>query len=358
MSLSISLNPSTTALVIITDIFGLTDDIIDLALTLKNGHCATIVDPYQGVRQTFANEAQAYQRFIEQCGHDAYVDKIFSVIDSLSTKVKILSFSAGASAAFRLTERFSPGTIEHLIGFYPSQIRHHLGVNPNCPVTLIFPCEEDHFDVDKVIQSVSKSNAVQCIKTTWRHGFMNPQSDNYNDEAASVLGNIINKGIPMNITIRHSEPQDYVAIKEIYQQPSCYAGTLQLPYPSEDKWQQRLSKSSDNVYSLVAELDGKIVGQIGMEVFSSPRRKHVANIGMAVSENVQGQGVGSKLIAAMIDLANNWLAVTRIELEVYTDNTAGKALYEKHGFVLEGTAKGYAFRDGQYVDTYLMAKVS
>ena len=161
----------------------------------------------------------------------------------------------------------------------------------------------------------------------------------------------------MNPTIRHSEPRDYVGIQEMFQQRSCYAGTLQLPYPSEEKWQKRLSGSKDNAYSLVAELDGKIVGQISMEVLNSPRRKHVANIGMAVSENAQGQGVGSKLLEAVVDLATNWLAVTRIELEVYTDNTAGKALYEKHGFVIEGTAKKYAFRDGQYVDAFLMARV-
>ncbi|MCJ8268879.1 MAG: GNAT family N-acetyltransferase [Psychrosphaera sp.] len=161
----------------------------------------------------------------------------------------------------------------------------------------------------------------------------------------------------MNPTIRHSEPRDYVGIQEMFQQRSCYAGTLQLPYPSEEKWQKRLSGSKDNAYSLVAELDGKIVGQISMEVLNSPRRKHVANIGMAVSENAQGQGVGSKLLEAVVALAPNWLAVTRIELEVYTDNTAGKALYEKHGFVIEGTAKKYAFRDGQYVDAFLMARV-
>lgn len=162
----------------------------------------------------------------------------------------------------------------------------------------------------------------------------------------------------MDIIIRHSEPGDYVGIKEIYEQPSCYAGTLQLPYPPEDKWQKRLAGNNENAYSLVAELDGKIVGQIGMEVFSSPRRKHAANIGMGVSEDCQGKGVGSKLLGAMLDLANNWLAVTRVELEVYTDNVAGKALYEKHGFVLEGTARNYAFRDGKYVDAFLMAKVN
>jgi putative acetyltransferase len=161
----------------------------------------------------------------------------------------------------------------------------------------------------------------------------------------------------MDIIIRHSEPDDFAAIKAIYEQPSCYAGTLQLPFPSEDMWQKRLSTTAPNSYSLVAIVDDNIVGQIGLQVFSTPRRKHVSNIGMGVCESHQGKGVGSKMLAAILDLANNWLAVKRIELEVYTDNVAGKALYEKHGFVIEGTAKAYAFRDGHYTDVYLMAKV-
>lgn len=95
-----------------------------------------------------------------------------------------------------------------------------------------------------------------------------------------------------------------------------------------------------------------------MEVFSNPRRKHVANIGMAVSESWQGKGVGSQLLEHALNLAEKWLVVRRIELEVYTDNEAAITLYRKHGFIIEGTAKSYAFRDGQYVDVHLMAKVS
>jgi dienelactone hydrolase len=182
--------PLASPFVVITDIFGLTDDVIALA----KEHSATIIDPYQGVHQSFTNEAQAYQHFIEQCGHDAYVDRIWSVINSMPNGVKVLSFSAGASAVWRLTERFSPHKIEHLIGFYPSQIRHHLNVNPNSPVTLIFPSKENHFDVDKVIKNVSKSASVQCIKTAWRHGFMNPRSDNYHEQAVTVFANVMNKG--------------------------------------------------------------------------------------------------------------------------------------------------------------------
>ena len=161
----------------------------------------------------------------------------------------------------------------------------------------------------------------------------------------------------MNIKIRHSEKADIKGIKEIYEQPSCYAGTLQLPYPSLDKWHKFLDNPRENFHSLIAEIDGQIIGQIGMEVMTQARRKHVANIGMAVSEKFQGKGVGSQLLKDVLDLADNWAAVKRIELEVYTDNDGAVELYKKFGFVIEGEAKHYAFRNGEYVDVFLMARL-
>ncbi len=157
--------------------------------------------------------------------------------------------------------------------------------------------------------------------------------------------------------IRHSEPTDISAIKALYAQPSCYAGTLQLPFASEQLWQQRLKEPAANFVSLVAVTGDQLMGQLGMEVFTHPRRKHVANIGMAVDESCRGQGVGKALLSAAIDMAEQWQAVTRIELEVYTDNPAAIKLYQNCGFEVEGTAKNYAFRDGAYVDVLLMARV-
>jgi putative acetyltransferase len=46
-----------------------------------------------------------------------------------------------------------------------------------------------------------------------------------------------------------------------------------------------------------------------------------------------------------------------VELVVYADNAAGVALYEKFGFEVEGTHRRYAFRDGEYVDAYAMARL-
>jgi putative acetyltransferase len=159
------------------------------------------------------------------------------------------------------------------------------------------------------------------------------------------------------IIVRHTEPQDWSSIKDIYSYPNAHAGTLQLPFPSGKVWEQRLSNIPDNVYSFVAEFDGKIVGNLGMEIQKNPRRSHCASFGMGVMDDYQGQGVGSALIEAMLELADNWLNVRRIELTVFADNQAALALYEKFGFVQEGVAHGFAYRKGEYVDALYMARI-
>ncbi len=90
---------------------------------------------------------------------------------------------------------------------------------------------------------------------------------------------------------------------------------------------------------------------------SRPRRRHAANLGMAVHDGWHGKGVGTALIRAAIDLADNWLNLHRLELEVYTDNESAVRLYQRHGFVVEGTLKDYAFRNGAYVDAFTMARL-
>ena len=79
---------------------------------------------------------------------------------------------------------------------------------------------------------------------------------------------------------------------------------------------------------------------------------------MGVRATARRIGVGSALLAAAIDLCEKWMNICRIEIEVYTDNEAAIALYKKHGFVIEGTCRKYAFRNGMYVDAYIMARVA
>ncbi|HEY8710230.1 MAG TPA: GNAT family N-acetyltransferase, partial [Burkholderiaceae bacterium] len=80
-------------------------------------------------------------------------------------------------------------------------------------------------------------------------------------------------------------------------------------------------------------------------------------LGISVARAAQGQGVGSALMVALCDYADRWLGVLRIELTVYTDNEVALRLYRKFGFEIEGTFKGYALRDGVFVDALAMARL-
>ena len=113
----------------------------------------------------------------------------------------------------------------------------------------------------------------------------------------------------------------------------------------------------ENVYAYVALFDGKVVGNLGLEVCVNPRRRHVASFGMGVKDDVLGKGVGSALIKTAIDLADNWLNLKRLELIVYTDNERALNLYKKFGFIIEGESEAYAFRNGEYVSVYHMARL-
>ena len=162
----------------------------------------------------------------------------------------------------------------------------------------------------------------------------------------------------MTITIRHIELSDYEALHKIFSGPKVIWGTLQLPFPSAEMWRKRLAEPPEGFYSLVACVEGEVVGQCGLHTSPNrPRRRHAAEIGMMVRDDWQGKGVGTALLRALIDLADNWVNVSRLELEVFTDNEPAIKLYQKFGFTIEGTGSQYAYRDGEYVDVYFMARL-
>jgi putative acetyltransferase len=161
----------------------------------------------------------------------------------------------------------------------------------------------------------------------------------------------------MEITVRRVEPSDYTAMQKIFAGPRVIWGTLQIPYPSIDIWRQRLTETPEGTIRLAACIEGEMVGQLDIHTLNYPRRKHAGQIiGMAVRDDCQGKGVGSALLQAALEMADQWLNLRRLELEVYADNEPAVHLYQKNGFVIEGTLTGYAYRAGQYVDVLTMAR--
>lgn len=159
-----------------------------------------------------------------------------------------------------------------------------------------------------------------------------------------------------DVVIRAAEPEDFAALRDIYAQPLAMQGTLQMPFPSAETWRERVARSSPQRHVLVACIDGRPVGNIGLMLEANPRRRHAASIGMGVHDKYAGRGIGHALLSAVLDIADNWLSLSRIELTVYTDNERAIRLYRRAGFEEEGTFRNFAIRNGILVDALAMAR--
>jgi len=160
------------------------------------------------------------------------------------------------------------------------------------------------------------------------------------------------------ILIRRAEPADAEGIAATFRSRSAAAGTLQSPWPSITEWKERITSTTGRNYLFVALADGEIIGNAGLHGSPNPRREHAYMLGVVVRDDWQRRGVGTRLMETLIDLADNWVGAMRLELTVYTENVHARRMYEKFGFVLEGTFRAYALREGVYVDSYSMARLN
>ena len=161
------------------------------------------------------------------------------------------------------------------------------------------------------------------------------------------------------ITLRRATLDDAAAVARVMGDPGVYPGLMQLPHTSAELWRERLAKPMQPPeLMLLAERGGEVVGTCGLHpAHAAVRRRHVMMLGISVLPTAQGQGVGSAMMQALCDYADRWAGVLRLELTVYTDNAVAMALYQKHGFEIEGTHRAYALRDGAYVDAHSMARL-
>ncbi len=159
------------------------------------------------------------------------------------------------------------------------------------------------------------------------------------------------------LVIRRCEPENYGAVHLVYSSPRSMSGTIGVPFSSVQEVREELAQERDGSFPLVACVGGEIVGQLTLMVYMNPRTSHSGHFGIAVRDDWRGKGVGTALMEACVDLADNWLDLTRLDLRVYTDNAPAIALYQKFGFEIEGTHRRFAYRNGEYVDAHVMARL-
>jgi putative acetyltransferase len=160
------------------------------------------------------------------------------------------------------------------------------------------------------------------------------------------------------IGVRHAEAPDADALHRIFTDPEVMHWLIDVPYLPQTQTRRQVVELPDGRYMLVACSGGEVVGALGFGASTGPRVRHVGRLGpIAVARAWQGCGVGSALMRAATDLADNWLNLVRLELLVIDGNDAAIGLYRRFGFEIEGTLRAFGFQGGRYVDVHTMARL-
>jgi ribosomal protein S18 acetylase RimI-like enzyme len=160
---------------------------------------------------------------------------------------------------------------------------------------------------------------------------------------------------PDRVTVRRATGSDLDAVLEGLWSVAAegkWVGT-EVPFDRTER-RRRFERMIDepNGIVLVAEVDGRIVGHLAMEITGYG----VADLGMAIIDGYRGRGVGSALLGSALDWATDHGA-HKAWLEVWPHNDPAIALYRKFGFAEEGRKRRHYRRaNGEIWDSVLMGK--
>jgi RimJ/RimL family protein N-acetyltransferase len=125
----------------------------------------------------------------------------------------------------------------------------------------------------------------------------------------------------------------------------------------EDQWFERVvaNQGKDGYHFTICLLaDDRPIGTIGL--FELNLRNGDAGLGISIGgADDRGKGHGSDALRALLWFGFAQLRLERIWLDVYDLNPGARQLYERLGFVHEGTLRHAVYRDGEYRDVHRMA---
>jgi len=108
---------------------------------------------------------------------------------------------------------------------------------------------------------------------------------------------------------------------------------------------------------LVCVVDGQIVSksELARMERNKERSKHVASLGLSVSKDYRGDGIGKKMLETQLEQMPLVVSGIKLaELSVFSSNLAGIKLYESFGFKEVGRIPGGILHKDEYVDEIFM----
>ena len=163
--------------------------------------------------------------------------------------------------------------------------------------------------------------------------------------------------VPMAVAaVRRMTVEDWDGWREVYEAVAAEGRWIGGELPVD--WEPRRPGfeamcAGERAVGFVAEVDDRVVGQLGGELTPAGR----AQLGMAILDGYRSMGIGSGLLGAFIDWARE-RGAHKVELSLWPWNDRARGLYEKFGFVAEGTRRRHWRRnDGSLWDDVSMGLV-
>ncbi|WP_256837803.1 GNAT family N-acetyltransferase [Ornithinimicrobium faecis] len=170
------------------------------------------------------------------------------------------------------------------------------------------------------------------------------------------------------VTLRPVEPEDVQVMVGILTDPDLLRLTGSVHSTAETEtaaepeigplreWYTTRNDQPDRLDLMVVDnASGQVVGEVVLNEWDEGDR--TCNYRTLFGPGGRDRGLGSEATRLLIDYAFTHLPLHRIDLEVYAFNPRAQRVYEKAGFVVEGTRREAFEFDGERFDAIIMGQL-
>ena len=111
-----------------------------------------------------------------------------------------------------------------------------------------------------------------------------------------------------------------------------------------------VARGERHIFTILSEAEGQPVGNCSIRPDIANLR---ADIGLWIGKPYHGQGYGTATVSWLLQYGFGQLGLEKIEASVFVGNQASRRIFEKNGFLLEGTIRKAVQKRGQAVDEWL-----
>lgn len=162
------------------------------------------------------------------------------------------------------------------------------------------------------------------------------------------------------VFLRPAEREDiprFVAWRNDWRTTRTLALRAPISLALEEGWFERmLAAQGKSAYFFVACLleDDRPVGTCDLSAIDLVNGNAMLGVDIGRPDD-RGKGYGTEIVRALVAFGFDFLRLERIWLDVYAMNPGARRVYERVGFVAEGTFRHEMFREGRYLDVIRMS---